>query len=93
MVKIIQYDDTCVPHVFHRNFEKVIKAAYRWLCVEYQDGDRIFAFGERLLIINVMHMELSTQRNTWLGFSRGAYQVRALAGMIEKVHLCYLVTL
>jgi hypothetical protein len=50
MVKIIQHDDACVPHVFHRNFEKVIRAAYRWLCIEYQDGDRIFAFGERLLM-------------------------------------------
>ena len=39
--------------------------AYRWLCVNYQDGDRIYLFG----------------------FSRGAYTVRALAGLINMIGL------
>lgn len=39
--------------------------AYRWLCANYQVGDRIFLFG----------------------FSRGAYTVRALAGLINMIGL------
>ncbi|MEH3036196.1 MAG: DUF2235 domain-containing protein [Sphingomonas adhaesiva] len=39
--------------------------AYRFLCLSYQPGDRIFLFG----------------------FSRGAYTVRALAGLIHMVGL------
>lgn len=39
--------------------------AYRWLCANYEDGDRIFLFG----------------------FSRGAYTVRALAGLINMIGL------
>ncbi|KAK7060127.1 hypothetical protein VNI00_000891 [Paramarasmius palmivorus] len=48
-------------------FEKILLSAYRWLCEQYQTGDRIFLFG----------------------FSRGAYQVRALSAMIEKVGLIH----
>ncbi|EIW85619.1 hypothetical protein CONPUDRAFT_47217, partial [Coniophora puteana RWD-64-598 SS2] len=43
--------------------EENIKDAYRFLCENYEPGDRIFLFG----------------------FSRGAYQVRAVAGMAYKV--------
>lgn len=39
--------------------------AYRWLCANYEDGDRIYLFG----------------------FSRGAYTVRALAGLINMIGL------
>ena len=39
--------------------------AYRWLCSNYETGDRIFLFG----------------------FSRGAYTVRALAGLINMIGL------
>jgi uncharacterized protein (DUF2235 family) len=39
--------------------------AYRWLCLNYRSGDRIFLFG----------------------FSRGAYTVRALAGLINMIGL------
>ena len=39
--------------------------AYRWLCANYQESDRIFLFG----------------------FSRGAYTVRALAGLINMIGL------
>ncbi|KZP18212.1 hypothetical protein FIBSPDRAFT_829469, partial [Athelia psychrophila] len=55
------------------NFEKVLLGAYRWLSEHYQPGDRIFLFGTVFDIAR--------------GFSRGAFQVRALAGMIEKVGL------
>ncbi|BDY12179.1 DUF2235 domain-containing protein [Hydrogenimonas cancrithermarum] len=44
---------------------KNIKSAYKWLCVHYEPGDRIFLFG----------------------FSRGAYTVRSLAGMIAACGL------
>ncbi|KAJ7108678.1 hypothetical protein C8R44DRAFT_680055, partial [Mycena epipterygia] len=47
------------------NSDKVLLKAYRWLCEQYQPGDRIFLFG----------------------FSRGAYQVRTLTAMIEKIGL------
>jgi uncharacterized protein (DUF2235 family) len=39
--------------------------AYRWLCLNWREGDRIYLFG----------------------FSRGAYTVRALAGLINMVGL------
>jgi uncharacterized protein (DUF2235 family) len=39
--------------------------AYRWLCANYRDQDRIYLFG----------------------FSRGAYTVRALAGLIDMIGL------
>jgi uncharacterized protein (DUF2235 family) len=44
----------CILIFCDRNFEKVIKAAYRWLCVEYQEGDRIFLFGEQLCVFGVV---------------------------------------
>jgi uncharacterized protein (DUF2235 family) len=45
----------------------------------YRPGDRIFLFGTAPLIL--VQLEL----NQASGFSRGAYQVRALAAMIDKV--------
>jgi uncharacterized protein (DUF2235 family) len=56
--------------------------AYRWLSDTYHPGDKIFLFGKFLgpcvhsFVLNVMP-----------GFSRGAYQVRALAGMIHEVSI------
>jgi uncharacterized protein (DUF2235 family) len=32
--------------ILGRNLHKVIMASYRWLSDNYQDGDRIFLFGE-----------------------------------------------
>ncbi|KAF8597367.1 hypothetical protein BDV93DRAFT_404760, partial [Ceratobasidium sp. AG-I] len=57
------------------NLEKVIIGAYRWLSDHYQEGDQIFLFGMEKLKL------------AW--FSRGAYQVRALAGMIERVGIIH----
>ncbi|KAF7980226.1 hypothetical protein HWV62_39343 [Athelia sp. TMB] len=54
------------------NFKKVIITAYRWLTERYQPNDRIYLF---------------VVLTSAAGFSRGAYQVRVLAAMIEKVGL------
>ena len=48
-----------------RGLDRNIQSAYRWLCRQYQSGDRIFLFG----------------------FSRGAYTVRSLAGMMTACGL------
>ena len=57
-----------------------MQAAYRWLADNYQEGDCIFLFGETISS-DVWAARLTME----IGFSRGAFQVRALAGMIEKV--------
>lgn len=31
---------------YNRNFDKVVKAAYRWIRAEYTEGDRSFLFGK-----------------------------------------------
>jgi hypothetical protein len=62
-----------------RNFDRAILAGYRWLSNHYRPGDRIFLFGTTPLTL--VQLEL----NQASGFSRGAYQVRALAAMIDKV--------
>ncbi|KAJ6582881.1 hypothetical protein DFH09DRAFT_911782, partial [Mycena vulgaris] len=61
----LQRLDNTVELAIGGNFKKIVGRAYRWLCEQYQPGDRIFLFG----------------------FSRGAYQVRALVAMITKVGL------
>lgn len=58
-------------------------ASYRWLSNTYKDGDTIFLFGESFRLIGGDYLSLISV----LGFSRGAYQVRALAGMIARVSL------
>ncbi len=45
---------------FGRGIDQAIQKAYRFLCLNYEDGDEIYLFG----------------------FSRGAYTVRSLAGLI-----------
>ena len=61
-----------------RNFERTILAAYRWLSDNYEDGDCIFLFGA------LVQCDLNDSER-YLGFSRGAYQVRVLSAMIDKV--------
>ena len=65
-----------------RNFEPIVLDAYRWLADHYEDGDRIYLFGEfaRLGLIRVSYFP---------GFSRGAYQVRVLSAMIDRVGLIH----
>ncbi|KAH7924732.1 hypothetical protein BV22DRAFT_1129559 [Leucogyrophana mollusca] len=67
------------------NFERVLLGGYRWLSENYKPGDKIYLFGK--LLVYVLFV---TKVLTWFcctGFSRGAYQVRALAGMIHEVGL------
>ncbi|KAF8873260.1 hypothetical protein BD779DRAFT_1452050 [Infundibulicybe gibba] len=66
------------------NLEKIILGAYRWLSANYKEGDRIYLFGNLNLHSLIC---LLNPYPTVTGFSRGAYQVRALAGMIKKVGL------
>ena len=63
-----------------RDFERTVLAAYRWLLDSYEEGDCIFLFG-------MLEQSLgSVVSEEWrLGFSRGAYQVRVLSAMIDKV--------
>ena len=62
-----------------RNFERTILAAYRWLSDNYEEGDCIFLFGALTLYKPVIKPERC------LAFSRGAYQIRVLSAMIDKV--------
>ena len=63
-----------------RNFERTVLAAYRWLSDNYEEGDCIFLFGEYMY-----YRQLILATDPFAGFSRGAYQVRVLSAMIEKV--------
>ncbi|KZV59909.1 WD40 repeat-like protein [Peniophora sp. CONT] len=54
-----------------RNTGTIVHKAYIWLVENYEDGDCIFLFGSQ----------------TYAGFSRGAYQVRVLSAIIDKVGL------
>jgi len=58
-----------------------VLAAYRWLSDNYEQGDCIFLFGEfeRYMTYTSLNPEKCP------GFSRGAYQVRVLSAMIDKV--------
>ncbi|KAA1470021.1 hypothetical protein DENSPDRAFT_774557 [Dentipellis sp. KUC8613] len=56
------------------NFERILLEAYQWLAENYQEGDCVYLFGTSSRIKR---------------FSRGAYQVRALAAMIHKVGLIH----
>ena len=65
----------------NRRFEKIIISAYEWLVDNYEEGDKIYMFG---LYCNVgENLLVSDSLN--IGFSRGAYQVRALSAMIDTV--------
>jgi len=70
--------------VLFRNFEKIILGGYHWLSENYECGDQIFLFSNGLfaLIISGWTVLLIL---VLPGFSHGAYQVRVLAGMIERV--------
>ena len=68
-------------YTINRNFEKTLQAAYRWLSDNYEDGDTIFLFGQSEQFFCRPYCS-----SLAIGFSRGAFQVRALSAMIEKVH-------
>lgn len=71
--------------VTSRNLEKVIIGAYRWLSDTYRPGDQIFLFGTYQLAWNIALIGDIPE----IGFSRGAYQVRALAAMIHRVSVAH----
>ena len=60
-----------------------MKNAYNWLVDAYQGGDRIYLFGAPSL-----PCVLVDDNSMLAGFSRGAYQARALASMIHEVMTC-----
>ncbi|KAJ7854914.1 hypothetical protein B0H13DRAFT_1642136 [Mycena leptocephala] len=62
------------------NFKQQVQDSYRWLADHYQPGDVIFLFGIFLALFFIAYDSC---------FSRGAYQVRTLAGMINKMGLVY----
>ena len=66
-----------------RHAEKNVKDAYNWLAGIYEKGDRIYLFGAPSL-----SFVLVDDNGILAGFSRGAYQVRALASMIHEVMTC-----
>ena len=60
-----------------------MKDAYSWLADTYREGDRIYLFGAPSSPF------APVDDNSMLaGFSRGAYQVHALASMIHEVTTC-----
>ena len=63
-----------------RRFERILLEAYRWISNHFEDGDRIFLFGEPLPTFHFYY-----GLHLVKGFSRGAYQVRVLAAMIDAV--------
>ena len=72
-----------LPLSSFRNFERTVLDAYRWLSDNYEPGDCIFLFGA----LNQYLTCLSVDVEGSTGFSRGAFQVRVLSAMIDKV--CY----
>jgi uncharacterized protein (DUF2235 family) len=66
----------------NRNLEDAIMEAYKFLSNAYEDGDRIYLFGTSGPAIQYSTVRFN--RSLSAGYSRGAYQVRVLAGMIEK---------
>lgn len=67
---------------FGRDEKKVTTNAYEWLSDNYEPGDRIFLFGETCALSWII---CPTHRYMLVGFSRGAYKVRVIAGMIHMV--------
>ena len=75
-----------LPHPSFRNFERTVLGAYRWLSDNYERGDCIFLFGSLKQYVTCMFVDAEGSK----GFSRGAFQVRVLSAMIDKV--CYVLT-
>ena len=61
-----------------------MKDAYSWLAEVYQEDDRIYLFGAPSLPFVL----ILDDNSVVAGFSRGAYQVHALASMIHEVMTC-----
>ena len=74
-----------LPFSSFRKFERTVLGAYRWLSDNYERGDCIFLFGALEQYVTSNMSVDAEGSNT--GFSRGAFQVRVLSAMIDKV--CY----
>jgi len=70
-----------LTHHLFRDFERTVFGAYRWLSDNYEPGDCIFLFGE----LDRQMKCISLVPDDYTGFSRGAFQVRVLSAMIDKV--------
>jgi uncharacterized protein (DUF2235 family) len=57
-----------------------VERSYKFLCDTFKPGDRIYLLGNPF-----QRAEIYMLLRALTGFSRGAYQVRVLAGMIKKV--------
>jgi uncharacterized protein (DUF2235 family) len=68
-------------------FKGGAQRAYKFLCDEWRPGDRIYLFG----IFFTRIAGNSINLHVTIGFSRGAYQVRVIAGMIEKVEVLHVI--
>ena len=66
----------------YRNVDKNVKDAYSWLVRNYRGEDQIYLFGASRLQFALVPDGLDA---VVAGFSRGAYQVRALAAVIHEV--------
>ncbi|KAJ2915261.1 hypothetical protein MD484_g5137, partial [Candolleomyces efflorescens] len=76
--------DNKLDQAVAKNFDHIILGAYRWLSEMYEGPeDKIYLFGKRL------HTSLALSLISSKGFSRGAYQVRCLAGMLSRVGLLH----
>ena len=72
-----------LPFSSSRKFERTVLGAYRWLSDNYERGDCIFLFGALEQYVACTSVDVEGYK----GFSRGAFQVRVLSAMIDKV--CY----
>ena len=81
--RFIVYLAFLLPLSSFRNVEETVLGAYRWLSDNYEPGDCIFLFGALEQYVTCMSESVDAEGST--GFSRGAFQVRVLSAMIDKV--------
>ena len=65
-----------------RNLRKIILSAYQWLSENYKPEDKIYLFG---VLPSFTSFICRNGIESFIGFSRGAYQVRIISGMIDVV--------
>ena len=67
----------------YRHHKRITLSAYQWLSENYLQSDRVYLFGRRMIILLDYGYPLTP--TLFPGFSRGAYQVRIISGMIKTV--------
>lgn len=68
----------------YRYLDTHVRGGYQFLMQNYNAGDRICLFG-RAPRCSGRSADVGLTRKAHIGFSRGAYTARALAGMLHKV--------